>query len=195
MPVLTFNGNSHTVDHAVKGPDYVHGYDVNGVCVISIDGVTDFSGIKYNGVYMDPEDCVTESCNDLKLYSGKIQTADGRPVTPKAIDALSMELLWENGNTASNFGSQTVQTADVGHNFVLLECRVSTSSSTYVTSNLLPANNRTYPVDYVTNAGKLQRRRTRPSTNGVYFETAELSGTDDNSLMIPTRIFAVKGAI
>lgn len=87
MATLTFNGNSYTVDHAVKGANYIHGYDVDGTCVVALDGVTDFSGITYNGSYMAPENCLEENYNDLKYCGGSITTRDGRDVPPQAIGA------------------------------------------------------------------------------------------------------------
>lgn len=80
MAVLTFNKVFYTVDHAVKGADYVHGYDANGSCIVSILGIKNFSLVTYNGVYLAPEECITEGCNDLKYIDGVIKTADGRTV-------------------------------------------------------------------------------------------------------------------
>ena len=77
MATLTFNGESFTVDHAVKGADYVHGYDANGNLVISLDGVKNFSGITYSGTYMSPNDCLAEVCNDVKFCGGSLKKSDG----------------------------------------------------------------------------------------------------------------------
>lgn len=78
MATLKFDGKTYTVDHAVKGPDYVHGYSADGTLVISLDGVSNFSGITYSGTYLAPGDCVAETCNDVKYCGGLLQTADGR---------------------------------------------------------------------------------------------------------------------
>ena len=81
MATLTFNGNSYTVDHAVKGTDYVYGYDANGVCIVALDGVTDFSGVSYDGVYMDPKTCETDPHNEVVYCGNGLRTRDGRNIT------------------------------------------------------------------------------------------------------------------
>ena len=81
MATITFNGISYTVDHAVKGPDYVHGYAADGTPVFCIEGITDFSVVTYDGTYMSPDDCATEGCNNVMQVAGELQTADGDPVT------------------------------------------------------------------------------------------------------------------
>lgn len=80
MATLTFNGESFTVDHAAKGADYIHGYDANGVLVVSFDGVTDFSGFTYDGEYMNPGDCMGESCNAVRYVGGKLVNANGAAI-------------------------------------------------------------------------------------------------------------------
>ena len=87
MATLIFNNKAYTVDHAVKGSDYVHGYDAAGKVIVSIDGLTDFSLVSYDDTYLDPADCITEPCNTLKYCSGAVKTADGRDVTASAVGA------------------------------------------------------------------------------------------------------------
>lgn len=77
MATLTFNGESFAVDHAVKGADYVHGYDANGVLVVAFDGVTDFAGITYDGNYMAASECLTEHCNTVRYCGGAFKRLDG----------------------------------------------------------------------------------------------------------------------
>lgn len=77
MATITFCGESFIVDHAVKGADYVHGYDANGNLIISLDGVKDFSGISYDGTYMPPTECLAELCNDVKYCAGAFKKSDG----------------------------------------------------------------------------------------------------------------------
>ena len=88
MPSLSFGGKTYTVNHAVKGPDYVHGYNADGTLLIAFDGVSDFSGFSYNGKYMDPTECATEGCNGTILVGGALKTKDGRSVTPAHIGAV-----------------------------------------------------------------------------------------------------------
>lgn len=77
MATLTFGGTAYTVDHAAKGADYVRGYDADGNCVISLEGVGDFSVVEYDGVYMDPASCLSETCNDVKHVDGMLVRRDG----------------------------------------------------------------------------------------------------------------------
>lgn len=87
MATITFCGESFIVDHAVKGSDYVHGYDANGNLVVSFDGVSDFSKITYDGEYMDPDDCLPEACNDVKYCGGKLKTRGGSDIPAAAVGA------------------------------------------------------------------------------------------------------------
>lgn len=89
MATITFCGESFTVDHAVKGSDYVHGYDVRGNIIVSLDGVSDFSGITYDGEYMDPDDCLPEACNDAKYCGGKLKTRGGSDIPAAAVGAIA----------------------------------------------------------------------------------------------------------
>lgn len=77
MAVITFGGETYTVDHAVKGADYVHGYDANGICVVSFEAVEDMSLISYDGTFLTPESCAAEKCNKVVFCGGKLQTLGG----------------------------------------------------------------------------------------------------------------------
>lgn len=66
MATLKFNDTSYIVDHAVKGDDYVHGYDESGVMLVAIEGIEDFSTVTYDGTYMSPEFCAEEECNKVR---------------------------------------------------------------------------------------------------------------------------------
>ena len=72
MATIIYNGVSYPVDHAVKGADYVHGYDANNVCVFSVEGVTNFDNISYDGEYLAPEACTMESCNIVRTTNGVV---------------------------------------------------------------------------------------------------------------------------
>jgi hypothetical protein len=96
MATLTFNSTEYSVDHAVKGPDYVHGYDANGVIIVSFEGVRNFSKIVYSGVYLDPTECLEEACNDVKHCSGRLKRRDGTVLTPESIG-----MLWGTGEPPS----------------------------------------------------------------------------------------------
>lgn len=106
MATLTFNGESFTVDHAAKGADYIHGYDANGVLIVSFDGVTDFSGFTYDGTYMNPGDCMGESCNVVRRVGGKLVNSDGANVPVGALGAGTFA-----GQVVANSGGQAVGTS------------------------------------------------------------------------------------
>lgn len=80
MATLTFNGVSYTVDHAVKGVNYIHGYDANSKMVVAFDNVVDFSGFTYSGAYLNPSHCLAESCNDVKYANNTLTTRDGNAI-------------------------------------------------------------------------------------------------------------------
>lgn len=88
MATITFCGESYTVDHAVKGTNFVHGYDANGVCVVAFDNVEDLEAISYDGEYMAPGECVAESCNDVKQCGGYLVKRNGERVTDLKLDGM-----------------------------------------------------------------------------------------------------------
>lgn len=85
MPTLTFNGESYSVDHAVKGPDYIHGYEANGMLLVSFEGIKNFDKYSYTGAYMSPSDCLEESCNDVKYCNGGFKTRGGDSLLPSGL--------------------------------------------------------------------------------------------------------------
>ena len=82
MGLLTYYDNSYTVDHAVKGADFIHGYDENAVLIVSFEGIRDFSGFTYDGTYLEPEHCLAEGSNDVKHVDGELKKADGTALSP-----------------------------------------------------------------------------------------------------------------
>jgi hypothetical protein len=93
MAVLTFDNVEYIVDHAVKGPDYVHGYDSNGICICSIEGISDFSVVAYDGVYLTPEVCFAEACNELRHVNGKLILRDGTVLSARCVGAASKTVI------------------------------------------------------------------------------------------------------
>ena len=55
MPTLTYLGDSYDCATAIKGADYIHLLDKNGMTVAAFDNITDFSGfVLENGSYTTP---------------------------------------------------------------------------------------------------------------------------------------------
>lgn len=88
MEILKYGSLSYSVNHAVKGADYVHGYNASGELVVAFDGVADVDAIEYTGDFMAPESCAEEKCNDVKCVEGRVVLPDGTPVAAEAIGAL-----------------------------------------------------------------------------------------------------------
>jgi hypothetical protein len=80
MAILSFNNESFEVDHAVKGANYVRGYNADGSCVISIEGIIDFTVVTYNDTYLSPEACFAEACNEVRYVNGKFVKKDGTEI-------------------------------------------------------------------------------------------------------------------
>lgn len=99
MATITFNGESFTVDHAVQGADYVHGYDAESNLVIAFDGVSNLSAISYDGVYVMAGNCLAEPCNDVKYCEGVLKTRAG-----EVIQTFDWEFIgsWTNGGSLTN---------------------------------------------------------------------------------------------
>lgn len=81
MQTLTYGLFVYEVDHAVKGADYIHGYDRAGNLVVAFEGVTDFENFEYTGTYMVPDECLEEQCNTVKHVNGKFVRQDGKVIS------------------------------------------------------------------------------------------------------------------
>lgn len=121
MATLSFGGVSYTVDHAVKGADFIHGYDANNTPVVSFEGVTDFSGFAYDDTYMTPEDCLQESCNAVIYHNGMFKRPDGSTVgVERKLDITLTAGGWVEGD--NSIFSQSVNVPNVTANtFVKLQ--------------------------------------------------------------------------
>ena len=55
MPTLKYQGDSYDCATAIKGPDYIHLLDENGMAVVAFDHIIDFSSFTLtNGSYTSP---------------------------------------------------------------------------------------------------------------------------------------------
>ena len=113
MATLIFNEESYTIDHAVKGTDYIHGYAANGNLIVSFEGITDFSLFTFDGEYMIPEQCVSEPCNNVLFVNNTLVTQDGKDIATIAEDTTEAVriftnvtvtvAMWEEDNTYIDF--------------------------------------------------------------------------------------------
>lgn len=87
MAILTYNSESYTVDKAVKGADFIHGYDAAGQIVVSFEGISDFTQYTYDGTYIDPAQCFEEDCNTVVVHNGTLKRKDGTSVPTSVFNA------------------------------------------------------------------------------------------------------------
>lgn len=130
MATITFMSKSYTVDHAVKGADYVHGYDANGDRVVSIDGISDFGAVTYDGVYISPQDCLEDPCNAVRHCGGRLVRADGTELSQSDIvqEALGVGL----GGTGKEL--HTSNAVLIGNGASAVKNIASKSGALYATS-------------------------------------------------------------
>jgi len=112
MAILTFNEVPYTVDHAVKGTDYVHGYNAAGVCIVAIERIKDFSAIDYDGEYLAPEACFAESCNEVRCVNGLLVLREGAVLSAKCIGATKSATISVDATT----GDKSIVLAADGYN-------------------------------------------------------------------------------
>lgn len=106
MATLKFGDYTYEVAHAVKGDNYIHGYDDNGVLVVSFEGVHDFSSFSFDDEYMNPSNCIWEKCNAVKHAGSMLVDETGKPIPASSIRAGFI--------VDANTGAQTQQVW-VGH--------------------------------------------------------------------------------
>jgi hypothetical protein len=128
MQTLKYGALTYSVDHAVKGADYIHGYDSDGNRVVAFDGVADFSKFEYTGVYLAPEDCLSEPCNNVLHVGGKFVRQDGTPIADGAVVTCSEQELTP--------AQQMQARANIG------------AASAVIVSQLVAGTNHVYPTVY-----------------------------------------------
>lgn len=87
MATLKFGHDTYEVAHAVKGDNYIHGYDDNGALVVSFEGVHDFSPFSFDDVYMTPGNCIWEKCNAVKHAGSMLVDETGKPIPASSVRA------------------------------------------------------------------------------------------------------------
>ena len=128
MPNLTFCGEPYTVDHAVKGTDYIHGYDANGILVVAFEDVADLTAIGYDGEFMAPGDCAAEVCNKVVYCGGRLKTLGGVEVTKGVAVELAADGWTDN--------TQTVNVAGVTDESIVIASAAPASREVYGDSGI-----------------------------------------------------------
>ena len=148
MGILTYYDNSYTVDHVVKGADFIHGYDENAVLIVSFEGIVDFSGFTYDGTYMEPEHCLAEGCNDVKYAEGKWQNSDGKPLLRTV--SITFSTSWTA--SGSNYTQPVTVTGGTANSLVALQptaTQIATLQSAGVVALVVDNNNGTFTATAV----------------------------------------------
>lgn len=152
MAVITYLGTEYTVDHAVKGADFIHGYDADSIMIVSFEGISDFSGFSYDGTYMEPEHCLAEGCNDVKYVDGGLKKADGTELVPADYGAQPAGSYAASSHThaASDIASGTLGVARGGtgvtSNPSMLTNLASTTAASVFAASPRPGVTGTLPV-------------------------------------------------
>lgn len=188
MATLTFLDETFEVDHAVKGDDYIHGYDADSKMIVSFEGVSDFSGFIYDGTYMDPGDCLAEACNDVKYCGGFLKTADG-----KTVPNVTIYHCWTNSNIASSFAAQDIDTGITDGDLYIVTYAYGTTI--LAQKSVIAPMGKSARMDGVgAGTSSIEAVRTVHSSGGVLsFGSGYKNGAVDNSLIIPARIYVIKG--
>ena len=101
MATLKFNGSSYTVDHAVKGSNYIHGYDSAGIKIVGFEGVVDFSPFQYDAQYLSPESCLEDPNNSVKFHDNRLMRPNGQTVSTSFYTEVTVPNTgWTRANTA-----------------------------------------------------------------------------------------------
>ena len=79
MATVKYMDVSYPCSKAIKGPDYIHLVDENGVMIAAFDGVSDFSGFSIsNGSWATPTD--TAKCTVVVAREDGTTSACGVPL-------------------------------------------------------------------------------------------------------------------
>lgn len=107
MPTLTYLGETYECATAIKGADYIHLLDENGVMIATFDEITSFSGFKLsNGSYTSPTadmNCYLAIVRDDGTIGKGGHKCSDIPTTPEAIGAAPDGFGW--GKAATNISN------------------------------------------------------------------------------------------
>lgn len=121
-------------------------------------------------------------------------------ITPENIGAVSMELLWENASPESTFPEQDIPCDVSAYSAVIIEVRRNAVNGRLL-SYVFLAHSKGMMIDAMTYASDapITANRAVNITNTIQFLSAtqqranKTSRTDDNTYLVPTRIYGIKG--
>ena len=111
----------------------------------------------------------------------------------KNFGAMSMELLWENASPASEFATQFISIDLSKYIEVVIEFQYMTTLNSRYTLQYF-VGHPAYMYMLGTTGGAAVRY-SYVKTNGIDFGTSNFNGQQDDSLMIPTKVFGIKGEV
>ena len=109
--------------------------------------------------------------------------------------ATSIELLWRNADTASDFDAQQVALNLSKYDFVFIIFVAQTGASTHIATGFVRIGGGEYSAEYITNSGSANKRSFRATTASVNFNIGRQGTSTGVSYMIPKEIYGVKGAL
>lgn len=140
-------------------------------------------------------DANNHTLGDLAVYNAQT-VASGVGALYLGLD---MDLLWENENPTSNFSAQTISLNLSNYNLIYVIYYRGTDV-TYTVSQLIKKNISVSDMVGSFNAGKIRLRSAKANDGGVMFESGTNyssygSGSTDNSVVIPYRIYGIRGQV
>lgn len=121
-------------------------------------------------------------------------SADGDAATKGYVDSFSSQIIkvWENASPASAFAGQNISLDLSGHRGIFVIYLAKTGSNGYVSSGYIPVDGVTYCASsFPSDSGVQFKRSCKANLEGPQFGNAAQNGTQDNTLMIPVKIYGV----
>ena len=101
-------------------------------------------------------------------------------------------MLWENASPASAFASQTISLNLSGYKGIFVIYLAKTGSNGYASSGFIPVDGVTYCASsFPSDSGAQFKRSCLAYSGSVQFGAGTQNGTQDNTLMIPIKIYGV----
>lgn len=166
-----------------------------GATVISIDDLVDLrNDYDYCGIMFDPISSVDSTLTKSGYAADAWETGKRiENIATKVEYKMSMELLWKNASPTSAFAAQTLSMDLTIYDFIMLTS-VYSDTAGYYCNHYLGVDGRSHVVSLYPNDKTNVSRRVKPTSNGVEFWVGLESGKTENaSVMIPVKIYGIKG--